>query len=342
MRIALAAAGNPLFAEELVAWARDGGDVDALPTTLNALLGARLDRLRGRGARRPRARRGRGRALPPRRRRRALRRERAARRRRRARRADAQGPDSPDGRDASRARSSPTASSTSSCARRPTARRRRSSAPRCTSATRTGSSGASGARVGEYEEVLGYHLEQAYLLRGELGPLDADATALAARAAGISAPAAGAPVPAATTAPPRTCSSARLRLVPPETVEGAGAPAAATARRSTASAAARGESPGPRADRGRRRARRDGACRTRAGQPRRRPHLRRPEPRSRGGPRDRRDRPGRPHRASATRAAIAEHERNLGLICRLEGGNAEGSGVARARDRPREPNATIR
>jgi class 3 adenylate cyclase/tetratricopeptide (TPR) repeat protein len=48
VRLALAAAGNPLFAEELVAWAREGGDVDALPTTLNALLGARLDRLEGR------------------------------------------------------------------------------------------------------------------------------------------------------------------------------------------------------------------------------------------------------------------------------------------------------
>ena len=39
---------NPLFAEELVAWAREGGDVDALPMTLNALLGARLDRLEAR------------------------------------------------------------------------------------------------------------------------------------------------------------------------------------------------------------------------------------------------------------------------------------------------------
>ena len=41
-----AAAGNPLYAEELVAWVREGGDVDDLPTSLNALLGARLDRLR--------------------------------------------------------------------------------------------------------------------------------------------------------------------------------------------------------------------------------------------------------------------------------------------------------
>jgi predicted ATPase len=45
VRIAQASAGNPLFAEELVAWAHEGGDMDALPTSLNALLGARLDRL---------------------------------------------------------------------------------------------------------------------------------------------------------------------------------------------------------------------------------------------------------------------------------------------------------
>ena len=45
-RIAQAAAGNPLFAEELVAWAREGGfDSGELPTSLNALLGARLDQL---------------------------------------------------------------------------------------------------------------------------------------------------------------------------------------------------------------------------------------------------------------------------------------------------------
>ena len=45
VRLAHAAAGNPLYAEELVAWVREGGDVDDLPTSLNALLGARLDRL---------------------------------------------------------------------------------------------------------------------------------------------------------------------------------------------------------------------------------------------------------------------------------------------------------
>ena len=45
VRLAYATAGNPLYAEELVAWVREGGDVDELPTSLNALLGARLDRL---------------------------------------------------------------------------------------------------------------------------------------------------------------------------------------------------------------------------------------------------------------------------------------------------------
>src|SRR5207244_10355785 len=45
VRLAQAAAGNPLFAEELVAWVHEGGDLDDMPTTLNALLGARLDRL---------------------------------------------------------------------------------------------------------------------------------------------------------------------------------------------------------------------------------------------------------------------------------------------------------
>jgi class 3 adenylate cyclase/tetratricopeptide (TPR) repeat protein len=45
VRLALAAAGNPLYAEELVAWVRAGGDVNDLPMGLNALLGARLDQL---------------------------------------------------------------------------------------------------------------------------------------------------------------------------------------------------------------------------------------------------------------------------------------------------------
>jgi class 3 adenylate cyclase/tetratricopeptide (TPR) repeat protein len=45
-RLAAASAGNPLFAEELAAWALEGEfDSNALPTSLTALLGARIDRL---------------------------------------------------------------------------------------------------------------------------------------------------------------------------------------------------------------------------------------------------------------------------------------------------------
>ncbi|HYI23554.1 MAG TPA: adenylate/guanylate cyclase domain-containing protein [Candidatus Limnocylindrales bacterium] len=40
-----------------------------------------------------------------------------------------------------------------------------------------------GGNVGEYEAILGYHLEQAYRYRAELGPLDAEARALGAEAA---------------------------------------------------------------------------------------------------------------------------------------------------------------
>ena len=49
--------------------------------------------------------------------------------------------------------------------------RDREEAPRrrCTSSSPTGSSGCAGERVGEYEEILGYHLEQAYRYRTELG-----------------------------------------------------------------------------------------------------------------------------------------------------------------------------
>jgi tetratricopeptide (TPR) repeat protein len=44
--LAQASAGNPLFAEELVEWASESrGESASLPATINALLGARLDRL---------------------------------------------------------------------------------------------------------------------------------------------------------------------------------------------------------------------------------------------------------------------------------------------------------
>jgi tetratricopeptide (TPR) repeat protein len=42
---------------------------------------------------------------------------------------------------------------------------------------------ATGSRLGEFEEIVGYHLEQAYGLLGELGTLDADAEGLAVRGA---------------------------------------------------------------------------------------------------------------------------------------------------------------
>jgi hypothetical protein len=42
-----------------------------------------------------------------------------------------------------------------------------------------------GERITEYEEILGYHLEQAYRYRAELGPLDDDARDVGARAAAL-------------------------------------------------------------------------------------------------------------------------------------------------------------
>ena len=102
----------------------------------------------------------------------------------RARRALPQGPDPHRGRRPRRRRESRIASSTSSSATPPTAPPRRGSARRCTSASPTGSSELAGERVGEYEEILGYHLEQAYRYRAELGLVDATNRALGERAAG--------------------------------------------------------------------------------------------------------------------------------------------------------------
>jgi class 3 adenylate cyclase len=50
---------------------------------------------------------------------------------------------------------------------------------------------AAGERLAEYEEVIGYHLEQAYRYRTELGQIDDDARRVAARAAGLLAAAGG-------------------------------------------------------------------------------------------------------------------------------------------------------
>jgi len=44
--------------------------------------------------------------------------------------------------------------------------------------------GVAGSRVSEFEEILGYHLEQAYRCLAELGPLDAEAEGLGRRGAG--------------------------------------------------------------------------------------------------------------------------------------------------------------
>ena len=69
-RILTAADGNPLFVEEMVALVHESGDV-RVPSTVQALLQARLDQLDRRRARGDRARRRRGPVLPPRRRARA-------------------------------------------------------------------------------------------------------------------------------------------------------------------------------------------------------------------------------------------------------------------------------
>ena len=197
-RLAQAAAGNPLFAEELVGDARRRGraapraagswvlerelDQVELPASLNALLGARLDRLDARGAGRARARRGRGRALPPRRRRRALRRG------SRARRCPASSSELA-GKDMIRPAAASFAGEVAfrfkhilvrEAAYRATAKKLRASLHEHFA---DWLERLAGERVGEYQEILGYHFEQAYRYRAELGPVDDDARALAARAA---------------------------------------------------------------------------------------------------------------------------------------------------------------
>ncbi len=54
--------------------------------------------------------------------------------------------------------------------------------PSFTSASRTGSSTSGAEHLIEYEEILGYHLEQAYRYRTELAPIDESAQELAQRA----------------------------------------------------------------------------------------------------------------------------------------------------------------
>ena len=65
--------------------------------------------------------------------------------------------------------------------RRRTARCRRRCGPTCTSASRAGWSGPEGQA---YDDLVGDHLESAYLARADLGELDAQTVALGAEAAG--------------------------------------------------------------------------------------------------------------------------------------------------------------
>jgi tetratricopeptide (TPR) repeat protein len=183
VRIAAAAAGNPLYAEELVAWVSDGGDLDALPTSLNALLGARLDRLDAEA-------------------RDAL--ERGA----------VEGEVFHQGTvvELSEEHSRPAVpGELGELARKDLIRLAAASLVAGEVAyrfkhilVREAAYGATakrlravlherfadwlerttGGRVGEYHEILGYHLEQAYRYRVELGPVDDHAERLAARAGG--------------------------------------------------------------------------------------------------------------------------------------------------------------
>ena len=180
-RLAHAAAGNPLFAEELLAWARENDlDSDALPTSLNALLGARLDRLdaEARDALERGAVEGelfhRGAVVE-------LSDEKAR-------------PSVPDGlaklsgRDMIRPAAASFAGEIAfrfkhilvrEAAYRATAKKLRASLHEHFA---DWLERLVGERVGEYQEILGYHFEQAYRYRMELGPVDDEARALAVRA----------------------------------------------------------------------------------------------------------------------------------------------------------------
>jgi class 3 adenylate cyclase/predicted ATPase len=180
-RLAQAAAGNPLFAEELVAWVREGGDVDDLPTSLNALLGARLDRLDA-GARDALERGAvegelfhRGAVVEL---------------------SDPESrPSVPSqlealaGKDLVRPAVASFASEAAfrfkhilvrDAAYRATAKKLRASLHEHFA---DWLERLVGERVGEYQEILGYHFEQAYRYRTELGPVDDDARSRAAGAA---------------------------------------------------------------------------------------------------------------------------------------------------------------
>jgi class 3 adenylate cyclase/tetratricopeptide (TPR) repeat protein len=183
VRIARASAGNPLFAEELVAWLRENdADADALPTSLNALLGARLDRLEAdaRDALERGAVEGelfhRGAVME-------LSEE-------KARSSVPDGLEELTGKDMIRPAAASFAGDIAfrfkhilvrDAAYRATAKKLRASLHEHFA---DWLERLAGDRVGEYEEILGYHFEQAYRYREELGQDDDDPPrALAAGAA---------------------------------------------------------------------------------------------------------------------------------------------------------------
>ncbi len=335
VRLAHAAAGNPLFAEELVAWVREGGDVDDLPTSLNALLGARLDRLEARRAGRARARRGRGRALPPG----AVVElsERAARPvgARRARRAHPQGSDPARRRQPRRARS-PTASSTSSSATPPTARPTKKLRADAARALRRLARAASPANASASTTRSSATTSSRPTATAPSSAIDDDAGARR-------------PAPPATSAPPAARANDRgdvhaaanllgraTALLPRRQRRAARAAAALRlrARRVRASPRGPGDQRGARTS-GRPRSESEASRRTRAscapaassGRSGRRPRARRGD--RRGGDRDVHGarRRGRPRRGTRDDSAS---------ICRHQGRLAEAARVARARTRARE------
>ena len=67
-----------------------------------------------------------------------------------------------------------------------------------------------GTRVAELEEIIGYHLEQSFRYRSDLGPVDAPARSLGDRAAGHLGVAGSRAINRGTCLPPRACSSEPL------------------------------------------------------------------------------------------------------------------------------------
>ena len=177
-RIVETAEGNPLFLEQLLALALEGGLAERpLPETIQALLAARLDRL-GPGER---AVLERGAVIGK---------EFAAGRCRRTARADAAPTADAHLRTLSdrgfvrpRERGGCSGFDTCSCRRPSTARLRSGCGRSSTSASPTGSTQTS-PDLAELDEFVGYHLEQAYSLRTELGSQIGGRSALLKTAAG--------------------------------------------------------------------------------------------------------------------------------------------------------------